>query len=87
MPRVFIPPSLRSFTGGVQEVEVDGHTVRSLITNLDEKFPGIRDRLCTDDALRTGLSVSIDGRVTSLGLYQKVALESEVHFIPAIGGG
>jgi len=33
------------------------------------------------------LSVAVDGRVSSLGMIQKVDEMSEVHFIPAIGGG
>lgn len=87
MARVFIPQTLRSRTHGIQEVQLEGQTVRSLIAALDQQFPGIGEQLCTADALRTGLSVSIDGRVTSLGLYQRVGPDSEVHFIPAIGGG
>jgi molybdopterin synthase sulfur carrier subunit len=87
VPVVYIPPQLKPLTGGVESVEVDGATVRSLIDQLDTRFPGVRQRLCQDEELRPGVSVSVSGRVTSLGLYQKVQPSDEVHFIPAIGGG
>jgi molybdopterin converting factor small subunit len=50
-------------------------------------FPGIADRLRQGDELRPGLSVSVSGRVSGLGLFQKVSPGDEVHFLPAIGGG
>lgn len=87
MPRAFIPPLLRPLTGGVSEVEVEGSNVRQVIAALDERFPGIRERLCEGDHLRPGLAVAVDGRMSSVGLLQKVRPESEVHFLPAIGGG
>ncbi|MBI3861658.1 MAG: MoaD/ThiS family protein [Planctomycetia bacterium] len=87
MPRVFIPPLLRDTTGGVEEIEVDGATVRQIIAALETRYPGIRDRLCAGDQLRPGLAVAVNGSVSTLGLLQKVASGAEVHFLPAIGGG
>ena len=87
MARVFIPAQLRPLTGGHHQVEVDGATVRQIIDELERRFPGIRDRLCDADELKPTLSVAVDGHVSSVGLLQKVRPESEVHFLPAIGGG
>ena len=87
MPRIFVPPLLRALTGGASEVDVEGSSVRHVIAALDERFPGIRERLCEGDQLRPGLAVAVDGRMSSIGLLQKVRPESEVHFLPAIGGG
>ena len=87
MPRVFIPPLLRPLTGGTSEVGVEGSSVRQVIAALDERFPGIRERLCDGDQLRPGLAVAVNGRMSSVGVLQKVGPESEVHFLPAIGGG
>jgi molybdopterin synthase sulfur carrier subunit len=87
MPRVFIPPLLRSITGDVEEVDVTAHNVRQVIEALENRFPGIRNRLCDEDGLKPGLTVAVDGNVSSLGLLQKTGEESEVHFLPAIGGG
>lgn len=87
MPRVFIPPQLRSLTGGVEVVEADGRTVRQVIDDLEARHPGLRERLCEGDDLKPGLSVAVDGNVSGLGVFQRVRAESEVHFLPAIGGG
>lgn len=87
MITVFIPPQFQSFTGGAVTVEVEAASVRQAIAALDELFPGIADRLCQGDELRPGLSVSVSGRVSGVGLFQKVSPGGEIHFLPAIGGG
>ena len=87
MPIVYVPPQLKTLAGGVETFEVDAGNIRSVIAKLDEQFPGVKSRLCQDDELRPGLSVSVNGRISSLGLYQKVQPQDEVHFIPAISGG
>lgn len=87
MPRVFIPPLLRSLADGVEAVEVEADNVRQAVAALDERYPGLRGRLCDGDELKPGLAVAVDGKVSSLGLLQKTAAASEVHFLPAIGGG
>ena len=87
MPRVFIPPLLRGLTGGVTEIAVEAANVRQAVDALEANFPGIRERLCKDDALKPGLAVTVDGNVSGLGLLQKLRPDSEVHFLPAISGG
>lgn len=86
MPRVFIPPQARKLAG-CEVTCVDAVTVRGVIWQLEEQFPGIAAWLLENDALRPGLSVSVGGKVSGMGLYQKVGPDDEVHFIPAIGGG
>ena len=87
MPIVFIPKPLRDLTGGTAEVTVEGSTVREVIDALDRRFPGIKTRLCRGDSLAPGLQVSIDHVMTTRGLRATVRPESEVHFLPVIGGG
>lgn len=87
MAVVFIPPLVRDLTNGVDRVELEAKSVRQVINELDERFPGVRERLCQDDELRPGLSVSVAGTISSMGLYQRLDASAEVHFIPAIGGG
>lgn len=87
MPRVFVPPFLKSLANGQPHFDVEGRSIRSVIERLEEQLPGSRDCLVQGDVLRPGLSVAIDGRVATLGLYQKVEPTTEIHFIPAIGGG
>ena len=87
MPTVYIPPQVRSLTDGVETIEVTASSVREIVVQLEQRFPGVRDRLCQGDELRLGLSVSVGSQISNLGLYQKVPADAEVHFIPAIGGG
>jgi molybdopterin synthase sulfur carrier subunit len=87
MPLVFIPPSLRQATNGQETVEVSGRSVRQAIDSLEAIHAGIKEQLCQDGELRPGLSVVVDGSVSSLGLLQAVDPKSEIHFLPAIGGG
>ncbi len=87
MPRVFIPPALRPLVGGQAVVEAAGATVREVIDDLERRFPGIKDRLCDGGSLRAGLTVAVGTSVSSRGLLERVDADTEVHFLPAVGGG
>jgi sulfur-carrier protein len=87
MARVWIPSLLRDLTGGAESVTVPGASVRQVIDELERLHPGARARLCAGDALRAGLAVVVDNEVARLGLLQPLSPDSEVHFLPAIGGG
>jgi molybdopterin converting factor small subunit len=87
MIHVFIPPLLRDVTAGQTEVEIEATSVRQVVAALEARFPGIRQRLCLNDALRPGIAVAINGAVATKGLLQKVPEGSEVHFLPAVAGG
>ena len=87
MATVFIPTMLQGLTGGVKQVEVEGGNMRRVIDRLEELHPGIKARLVEDGGIRPNLAVAIDGEVARMGLLEKVGENSEVHFVPAIGGG
>ena len=87
MATVFIPSLMQNLTGGESRVEVEGSSVRRIVDNLENAYPGIKDRLVENGRIKSNISVAIDGEVTPLGMLGKVAETSEVHFLPAIGGG
>ena len=87
MATIFIPSMLQSLTDGAKKVDCDARTVRQVIERLDELYPGIKDRLVEDGAIRSNLAVAIDGDLAIMGMLEKVGENSEVHFVPAIGGG
>lgn len=87
MPRVWIPPQARDLTGGRDVVTAAGGRVRQVIEDLDRQYPGIKGRLCDGDRLRPGLVLVVGSDVARLGLAQPVEADSEIHFVPAIGGG
>jgi sulfur-carrier protein len=87
MPTVVIPSLLRKFTEGLERVEVPGSTIRELIRHLGDRFPGIDQQLLVDGDIRPSIAVSIDGEIATGGVLDAVNEKSEVHFIPALGGG
>lgn len=87
MPVVFIPAQIRELTGGLAEIRIEAETVLGAIEEVDRRFPGFRARLCRGDSLAPGLQVSVDHVMTRRGLEATLGPESEVHFLPIIGGG
>jgi molybdopterin synthase sulfur carrier subunit len=84
---VYIPPFLQSLTGGKSAVEVEGATVREALENLEKVCPGIRARLLDQDRLRPHIRAAVDGRISPLGLLERVSPSSEIHFLTTISGG
>lgn len=68
-------------------VVVEGGTVREVINNLESLYPGIKEKLVDGFKMKSNISVAVDGEVTPLGILEKINQSSEVHFLPAIGGG
>ncbi|MGI8982466.1 MAG: MoaD/ThiS family protein [Pirellulaceae bacterium] len=87
MPLVFIPAQLRGLTGGESQIELPAGSVREVVDELEARFPGMKERLCQGDELAPGLQLSIDHMMSSRGLRAKLGPRSEVHFLPAFGGG
>jgi molybdopterin synthase sulfur carrier subunit len=87
MPTAIIPALLRKFTNGKERVAVRGKNVREVIADLERKFPGLADHLLDGNDLKPSLAVSVDGEVVPGGALEPVNEQSEVHFLPAIGGG
>ena len=46
---VRVPTTLRTLTGGVASVDVDGATLSEVLDALESAHPGFRDRLLDDD--------------------------------------
>jgi sulfur-carrier protein len=57
------------------------------MTELFHFYLGFRERVVEDEELVGSVAVSIDGEVITGGLAEPVPPDSEVHFVPAIGGG
>ena len=87
MVTVFVPTMLQPLTGGLKQINVEGGNIRQIIERLDQIYPGMKDRLVENGSIRPNLAVSIDGEIARLGLLERVGENSEVHFVPAIGGG
>ena len=87
MAIVWIPALLRDLTGGQAQVTAPGETVRQVMANLEQAYPGIEDRLCEEGRLRPHIAVVVDGQVSQQRLRHRLTETSEVHFLPALSGG
>ena len=85
-----IPPALRSFTGGADEVRVEGSSVKDAIDNLEATHPGIKERICGADGkvLRfVNLFVGDEDIRMLDGLDSEVGAGQTLTIIPAMAGG
>ncbi len=82
MLRVILGRELgRRFAGGQAEVDAQALTVRALIGDLEQRFPGIGAEL------RSGMAVAIDGEIHADPFLESLEGVTEVCFLPPIGGG
>jgi sulfur-carrier protein len=75
-----LPRALRDRTGGSDRVRVEAADVRRLLAELERRFPGLGEALA-------GAAVAIDGEIFPDPLLEPVGPDSEVHFLPRVGGG
>jgi sulfur-carrier protein len=87
MADLHLPPTLPPlFQGLPRRVEVDAPTVADAIARLDDRWPGLRDRLCEPGPiLRRHINVYVDRERAELGT--ALAARSRVDVIAAISGG
>jgi molybdopterin synthase sulfur carrier subunit len=87
MATAIIPALMRNLTGGRDRVTVSGKNLREAIADLDRQFPGISNQLIDDGDVKASIAVSIDGEVCTGGVLDTIRDNSEIHFLPQIGGG
>jgi len=87
---VRVPTQLRTLTGGLGEVPVDGSTVGEALKALDAAHPGMAERLFDEEGrLRRFVNVFVaDEDVRFLeGLDTPVGPGQTVSIVPAVAGG
>jgi sulfur-carrier protein len=87
MAEVHLPSTLPPlFPGLERRLAVDAATVDEAIAQLDERWPGLRDRLCEPGpALRRHINVYVAKQRADLGT--ELGTDSRVDVIAAISGG
>jgi sulfur-carrier protein len=87
MAQVQLPPTLTPlFDGLPRRVDIDAATVADALAGLEERWPGLRDRLCEPGpALRQHIHVYVDQERAQLDT--KLEPRSRVHVVAAISGG
>jgi uncharacterized protein YdeI (YjbR/CyaY-like superfamily)/molybdopterin converting factor small subunit len=87
MAEVHLPRSLVSlFPGMPRRLEVAAGDLVELMTAIDARFPGFRDRICEPGPrLREHLNVFVDGQRAPLDA--TLGEHAVVHILPAVSGG
>jgi len=84
---VHIPTHMQHATGGVATIEVSGQKLGQLIDSLIKQNPLLEKELLIDGVIRSDIAIAIDTEITENGLLEKVKENSQIFFIPALGGG
>lgn len=71
----------RQYTDGETRIVVEPGTMRAVVRQLNEKYPGI------GSVLGEGMAVAIDGTIFQDFFLEEVGPDAEVCFLPAIEGG
>ena len=87
MPELHLPSTLSPLVPGLpRRVEVDAATVAEALDRLEERWPGLRDRVCEPGpALRPHIHVYVQGERARLDTPLEAG--SRVDVIAAISGG
>lgn len=84
---IYIPTPLRSYTGGLRQVETRGETLRDIFSDLEARYPGLRFRIIDEqDRIREHIRIFIDQTVAS-NLNARVKPNARIQIILAISGG
>ena len=90
MTRVRIPPTLRDAVGGAREIDASGSTVRELLADLAERFPGLGSQVLENGneiAPFVNVYVNNEDVRTLDGLETAVGDTTTVILLPAMAGG
>jgi len=90
MATVMVPTPLRRLTGGQAKVTVEGNDIASLIHAVDQKFPGIAEKVLDGDGnVKRFINVFVnESEIRTLqGLQTPVSETDRVSIVPAMAGG
>jgi sulfur-carrier protein len=73
--------ALRAHADGAEAVQVEARTIHQMLEALARRYPGMAPQL------ERGVSVSIDGRIYTESLLERIGPENEVMLLPRVAGG
>jgi molybdopterin synthase sulfur carrier subunit len=87
--KVKIPVPLQRLTAGKEEVEGAAGTVISLINDLDQKYPGLGERISEDGKLRRFVNIYVNEEDVRFMKNEETEVKDgdEISIVPAIAGG
>ncbi len=90
MIRVKLPTILRKYAGGEALIDAHGTTLRDLLTDLEQRFPGITKNVVSEDGgLHRFINIYVnDEDVRYLGSLETPVKDGDtVSLLPAVAGG
>ena len=87
MALVRIPTPLRRLTNEKDEVNSEAKTVSELLDDLDNQFPGIKNKVCEEKWLKKGKTFHDEDIRFLDGPKSEIKEDDTVSIIPAIAGG
>ncbi len=84
---VRLPSALTTlFPGSIRRLEISAATVAEMIDQLDQRWPGMRDRICDSrPAIRRHINVFVDGERVKLDAPLRPG--ADVFILTAMSGG
>jgi molybdopterin synthase sulfur carrier subunit len=87
---VRIPTPLRKLTQDKEIVDAEGSTIREVLDDLENSYPGFKERICDEqDNIRRFVNVFVNDEDIRFLQESETPLKSgdEVSIVPAIAGG
>ena len=87
--KVKVPVPLQRLTEGKEEVEGEKGTIIALIEGLDQKYPGLAERISEDGKLRRFVNVYVNEEDVRFLNNEATSVDDGdvVSIVPAIAGG
>ena len=88
--KVRIPTPLQKLTAGEAEVQIEATTVQNLMTALEAKYPGMKERLCDETGkIRRFVNVYVNEEDIRFLAQENSQLKAgdDISIVPAIAGG
>ncbi len=81
MVKVQVWGSLKSALEGADEIELEAASIREVLDQLSDRYPAM------NQAIKRGVSVSVDGRMYANSIMVPLQPDSEVFVLPKLVGG
>ncbi len=87
---VRIPTPLRTLTNNVDEITVEGNTIKEVIENLESNYNGIKERICDENGqIRKFINFYLNDEDIRFLENQDTPVKDgdQISIVPAIAGG
>jgi len=88
--RVRVPTPLRKYTQGADEVSAQGGSIKLLVDDLENHYPGIKERICDETGkVRRFVNIFVNGEDIRFLQNMETSLKEgdNISIVPAIAGG